>query len=204
LVGVLFLALSFIPSHAFLPSSLYWEARPVVAGGKESNQIIGFPAIGSFVRLDAHVYGGNNQIGVDLRDSSNGTIRSGVAENYETIVFDVQKNDYYSLYLKNTDYGDKLILAKVYYYFYNYFFLVPGMTSLILSLVLVLRYSLGTAKSNQMIALICGARRISSLNARASIMWPIHTEVGTAVCLLRFSFVFWKCFSIRRNFWLHC
>lgn len=130
-LGVSFLVLSFVPFHAFLPACVYWELRPAVANGDKLNIEIGFFVVRSFVRLNVHVYGGDNRILAYLMDSSNNIFDQELVNNSGTFCFRVPRNGYYSLYLDN-DFNllggnDKQILAKVYYYLYHVVLLLSGL-----------------------------------------------------------------------------
>jgi hypothetical protein len=140
LLGVILLALSFVPLYAFLPATFYWEARPTVANGEGLNQKIGFLIDGSYVLVDVYVYGGDNQITASIVDSSDNIVKQGLIENSGLFFFEPPRNEYYSLYLENgysfsTENG-KQILVKTYYYLYNILFLISGLIILIGGFVL--------------------------------------------------------------------
>lgn len=140
-LGILFLAFSFVPFYAFFPACVYWEIKPAVANGDELNQNLGFFLGDSFVKLHVYVSGGDNQITSYLMDSSGSILNQGIIDNSGVIYFQVSKSGYYSLHLENDlrlfSENDEQVLVKVYYYLYHDFFLVSGITTLILGLGLV-------------------------------------------------------------------
>jgi hypothetical protein len=148
ILGILFLALSFVPFYAFLPACDYWEIRTSIGNGEESNQNIGFFLWGSFVQVNVYVYGGDRQLTVYLMDSSGDVFNQGVIDGSGTFFFQVPKNDFYSLYLKNDfkwfSENNKQILVKVYYYFYRDFFLFSGTAMLIIGFMLIIYYIIQT------------------------------------------------------------
>jgi hypothetical protein len=147
-IGVVLVAVSFLPLYAFLPSCAYWESRPYLADGGSLNQDIGFFAVGSYVKLGVYADGGDNQISAQVLNIGldNITKEAGV-EGEGWLAFEVPKNDYYSVYLRNTHAryiwelpNDKQILVKVYYYFYNLLFLVSGVAAVALGTALIIYY----------------------------------------------------------------
>jgi hypothetical protein len=111
------------------------------------NPIIGFLAVGSYVKLNVLVYSGDNQISAQVLDIGLNNITKEVGiEGEGWLAFGVPRNDYYSLYLRNTHRyvweppNDKQILVKVYYYFYNLLFLVSGVAVVALGTALIIYY----------------------------------------------------------------
>jgi hypothetical protein len=150
LCGVTLLILSFMPLYAFLPSCLYWEARPYVINSQSMNQDLGFFIAGSYVKLNVYVYGGDGKISVQVLDVGlNSMTQEGSVRSSGFVAFEPSKSDYYSLYLTNGYGYDKQILIKVYYYFYNYIFFILGIVLLGLGVVLILNQELKNRKVNR-------------------------------------------------------
>jgi hypothetical protein len=147
-IGVVLVVLSFLPFYAFLPSCAYWETRPYLADGDVLNQDIGFFAVGSYVKLNVLVDGGDGQISAQVLDIGlNNITKEGNVDGSGVFAFEVPKNDYYSLYLRNTHrtyvwepLNNKQILVKVYYYFYNLVFLIFGVAIVALGTALIVYY----------------------------------------------------------------
>ena len=70
--------------------------------------------------------------------------KEGLFEGEGSLAFEAPQNDGYILYLRNTQQysnrNDKQILIKVYYYFYDYIFLMPGIPIAVLGMILALHY----------------------------------------------------------------
>jgi hypothetical protein len=137
LFGVIFTVLSLIPLYAVLPACAYWEERPNVAILQDTNQNIGFLVGGTYVRLDVYVSGGDQELSVQVLNVGLDAITNKeLVDSSSSIAFEVPKNDYYSIYLRN-DFSnyEKQVLIKVYYYFYFYIFLTLGIVTLGLGVI---------------------------------------------------------------------
>lgn len=126
-----------MPLYAVLPACAYWEARPNVASLQGMSQNIGFLVGGTYVRLDVYVYGGDQELSVQVLNVGLDAITNKeLVDSSSSIAFEVPKNDYYSIYLRN-DFSnyEKQVLIKVYYYFYFYIFLTLGIVTLGLGVI---------------------------------------------------------------------
>jgi len=151
-IGTVLLAMSIVPLYAFLPANLYWEAKPNVASGSSYNQDIGFFVVGSYVKLDVYVYGGNGKISAQvLNTGMNNITKETSIVGTGTILFQVPNNDYYSLFLRNAYLiqNDKQVLIKVYYSFYNDVFLVSGIVIIALGTAIIFYYGVRNSASNK-------------------------------------------------------
>jgi len=153
--GGILLVLVFAPLYAFLPTCAYWQSRPNVADHTSANQEIGFLSAGTHVEIDVYVYGGNEALTAQVVNIGLDNItREELVVNEGTITFEVPKNDYYGLYLRN-DFGrnytagDKQVLVKVYYYYYNYIFFAVGIIVLVLGVFLILYHVLKSRARNR-------------------------------------------------------
>jgi len=151
-IGTILLAMSIVPMYAFLPANLYWEARPNVTSGSSFNQDLGFFVVGSYVRLDVYVSGGNGKISAQVLNAgmNNVTKETGIVGT-DTILFQAPNNDYYSLFLRNVYLvqSDKQVLIKVYYYLYNDIFLISGIIVIALGTAIIFYYGVKTRSSNK-------------------------------------------------------
>jgi len=146
-LGIVFILMSFVPLYSFLPSSLYWEARPYVSNGQDLNQNLGFLIAGSYVKLNVYAYGGDAQISAQVLTVGQDNItKEDVIDGSGVISFGVPNSDYYSLFLRNayqSSYqNDKQILVKVYYYFWNLVLLTSGIVLSFSGFGLTLYYEL--------------------------------------------------------------
>lgn len=146
-MGIALVAVSFLPLYAFLPACAYWESRPYLPNGHHLNQDIGFFVVGSYVRFDVFVDGGDGEITAQVRNMQLDRVTTEyLVEGSGFIAFGVPKNDYYGLYLRNTHVvtfptnNNKQILIKVYYYFYNLLFLASGGVIVGLGAALIVSY----------------------------------------------------------------
>jgi hypothetical protein len=156
-LGVIFLVLSILPLYAFLPSTLYWESRPILVNGGSLNQNLGFFVAGTHVELMVYAYGGDERmavqvmtVGLDEITQEAGVINSGF------LAFDPPRNDHYTLHLTNTfsylSQNNKQILIKVYYYFYNYILLALGIAVVGLGVVLIISNEMKIRARNRLVS----------------------------------------------------
>ena len=143
-LGAVLFASSFLPFQTFLPSSAYYESRPNLTNGATWVQEVGYFVVGSYVKLNVSVYGGDNKIYAQVVNKDLTNITEEVEINGNgAISLDIPKNGVYDLRLRNpsiSSYNNEQILVKIYYYFYNYLFLAPGIP-LIVSGIFLMVYS---------------------------------------------------------------
>jgi hypothetical protein len=138
--------------YTFLPANLYSEARPIVTNDSSFNQNIGFFVVGSYVKLDVYVYGGNGKISAQVLGTGISNVTKAVnIVGTGTILFEVPKNDHYSLFLKNANLApsNKQVLIKVYYYFYNDIFLISGIIAIALGAIIIFSHEVRNRTKNK-------------------------------------------------------
>ena len=146
-LGIVFILVGFAPLYSFLPSSLYWEARPYVSNGQDLNQNLGFLIAGSYIKLDVYAYGGDGQVSAQVLNIGLDNItKEDVIDGRGVISFGVPNSGYYSLLLRNayqySYQNDKQVLVKVYYYFWNLVLLTSGIVLSFSGFGLILYYEL--------------------------------------------------------------